>query len=330
MGYLIMKKSIICILACALLLGFYAFTNLADVKTNKISPVSKNDIVESNPTTTNDITEPTLPIIVNNVEITKVIGGIAANASRWMPSTVDELLKKTDIVVIGEFIGIGNGELEYLDDPDFFEKPVVSYGSTTKQLKVLEVFYGDVEVGDVIPIWQDYYFDAENGELLNFSILAPMHEGDRYIHLLSYYEPFKAYYNVATEAGRYPLPCAEMLKLAASIQEELAIMAEAAVAISEGRSVRYSDDELVMVGDILRKAVLESKFDFYDLGIYPGSESERFVKCGFPWGFYFNVLKRFEVKAYDWVNPGREIDKQLVDMILRQREAYRKQLDENG
>ena len=259
--------------------------------------------------------EPDSPVLLDGFEIVGVEGG----GVRMTPDRHWDDPLEAELVVIGEYIGETSASYQYVHEM------TIMRGGTYKQLKVLEVFRGDVEVGDIIPICQKYWIDAKKNILTTYHPnMTPMHNGDRWLHLLNYSEQYEAYENTGGGFGRYPLPNAEMMRLIDSVQDEFAVLKSDFYDWRFGEKSEYSQEDYAVAIVRFNEIIEETDFSRADLGVFLGYESVMREKYSFPWSFYFIILDKFGIGEYNWENPGKEIDRQLIDMVLWQQEMSRR------
>ncbi|MBR4555815.1 MAG: hypothetical protein IKO27_09525 [Ruminococcus sp.] len=119
----------------------------------------------------------------------------------------DELIKNSEVVMIGEYTDDGKPNVSYLD-PDEKTRPYGAY--TIRKVKVGQVFKGEdkVKAGDTKSVVEGYAFiTASDGkkQLLISSELAPMKKGDKAVFVMKYNKSFNAYDPFGSQ-GRFPLP----------------------------------------------------------------------------------------------------------------------------
>jgi len=205
------------------------------------------------------------------------------------------ILLRSDIIVIGEFIG----ETHTRFIPGLVSG--VSRAITFSDLRIIEVLDGDVEIGDIVKVAQNYYIDEENGNFVSYSTpLTPMQSGDRWLMFLgktsSPIEYFSQYidYNVEDYVdtyffsgmfdARFPLPTSETLQLAEY----------------------YIENEIAKFS-----AEIPAELETATLGV--------FDRDAFNFQLYAEVLEHFQIEPDDdWVNPGHRLDERLVSLYENQ------------
>ncbi len=127
----------------------------------------------------------------DSFEVVKVDADVA-----YFCYTLDELLERSDAVVIGEYVGESSTQ-----------KDGSRTGLTKAGFKVERVLAGSV-TADEITVTRRYEFQNQGGvkTLVSESELSPACTGDRWIMFLIYNEE-KDYYGITSDVnGRFPLP----------------------------------------------------------------------------------------------------------------------------
>jgi hypothetical protein len=205
-------------------------------------------------------------------------------------------------VVIGEYIEDTKAELIY-DYHEGFDKDVVTSARAFNQLRVLEVLHGDIAVGDTVPIVKGYAFDEEQEVLYAFCNTTPMHKGDRWIYFLYYREELNAYFPMWGNNGRFPVPDQEIINVMEKFPQEVSRLRE--FNAEDNLSREEADRLLEMRNNATEKALEE--LDISALGVFSGDE--------FNFTVYAELIDHFNIKAQEWVNPGRRYDTMLIDLI---------------
>ena len=95
---------------------------------------------------------------------------------------LEHLEKDSDIIVVGTFKE-DSEQKEVFQYDSHFEKEVLSTVISTNYIEVSKVIKGSVNVGDAIPVTQDY--GIVDNQLVTTSRLTPMLKGDTWIFFLS-------------------------------------------------------------------------------------------------------------------------------------------------
>lgn len=145
---------------------------------------------------------------------------VQVQGDRVVYRTLPELIAASDLVVIGEYARQTEQELTY-EYSDLFQKDILVDTLSANEISVLKVLKGNVQIGDILTISQRYsILEAEN-QVVTFSDMTPMNQGDRWIFFLIYDELGDTYWCTGDCDGRYPLPDEEITELC---QEAMAIM----------------------------------------------------------------------------------------------------------
>jgi hypothetical protein len=132
-------------------------------------------------------------------------GVIIALISRVRFLTLEHLMG-VDLIVIGEYIEETRASFR-IKYHERAEQDIAYYADAFNQLQITEVFKGNAEIGDVIPIVQQYAFDQERQAYISFDDgMTPMNKGDSWILFLRYDNFAEAYTPAGFSDGRYPLP----------------------------------------------------------------------------------------------------------------------------
>jgi hypothetical protein len=239
-----------------------------------------------------------------------------------------ESLINADLIVIGEFTERAEEFFEYSYD-DYFEKDIVRGAESFNQLRVTHVLKGDIRVGEVVTVAQAYAYEAERGVLITFSGLTPMHKGDRWIYFLEYDENTQAYKSSGDSCGRFPVPTEQILQ----VVEELRLGLDAIekwlsnktpikeneeytdggwyVSDRSGNYYRVSQEEAIKFDSFLTKAG-EAAVGI-DRSVYG-----RLAPDSFNYVIYSEILDYFNIEAQDWVNPGKDFDERLIELVEEQ------------
>ena len=291
------KRSIAILLSVVLLLTI-AFTGCTE---NEISVVNKQG---------------------NDTEIRRVVSGLSERISY---STLQELLEQSDywgsnnpkesgpcLVVIGELIDETKSGFEYDEELVKLGFDGRSDAAAYNQLRVTEVFQGNIKVGDIIPIVQSYaYEELRDGgggiSLVSFDDMTPMNKGDRWIYFLRYKEYANAYGSIGLSDGRYPVPNTEIIKVMDEFSKETS---------------KYYEDNSKESFNLLNESRCKAlkEIDVASLGVLNKNDFNFIV--------YAQLLDHFKIQPQDRVNPGRDFDAKLVEIVEKQfQESYAECLD---
>ena len=124
----------------------------------------------------------------------------------YLNESLEEIESRTDYIVRGILKDDAMQKLERHGD-------AVTWGVTVSSFEITEVYRGDLEVGDVIPIAERYYTEEENGQVYRHELgYAPSKPEEEYIFFLIYEDGEESqflkglYTPVGKEAGRFPVP----------------------------------------------------------------------------------------------------------------------------
>lgn len=95
--------------------------------------------------------------------------------------SLESLEDAVDLVVVGEFIADADQDVDY-DYSSFFGKDIVTNVTSFNTIEVKNVMKGDVSIGDNLRIGQ--YYAIVDGDLITFSELTPMQNGDKWLFFL--------------------------------------------------------------------------------------------------------------------------------------------------
>lgn len=142
--------------------------------------------------------------------------------NRLIYTNLEHLEKDSEIIVVGTFIAETEQEEIYQHNAHF-GKDVLSTVISSNSIEVSKVIKGDVAVGDVVPITQDYGI-VEN-QFLAISRLTPMLKGDSWIFFLSENKNLAVgkYSCTGDNDGRYPLKNFSYRRIALTDNEDLGV-----------------------------------------------------------------------------------------------------------
>ena len=217
-------------------------------------------------------------------------------------------LSESGLIVIGEFVEDAHSIISYIYDPNF-DKGIIRDSISYNRLLVTEVLKGDVKLGDIITIQQNYRIEEGRGALVSYDGLTPMNKGDRWIYFLNSYDndedikDFKQYlieyFNISDES-------------------ELDEYANAYI-----NSGMYEEGRYPVPDKGIADAVKQKSFDKID-----SSALGLLNRGDFDFALYAQLLDHFKIEAQDWVNPGRDYDAKLVEIVEKQlQEIYADCLD---
>lgn len=144
-------------------------------------------------------------------------------SNRMVFGDLEQLEKHSDIIVVGTFNKDSEQEEIYQYD-GHFEKDVLATVISTNSIEVSKVIKGDVNVGDTVPITQDY--GVIDNQLVTTSELTPMLKGDTWIFFLSENtSEIRAgkYSCTGDNDGRYPLKNFSYRRIALTDNEDLGV-----------------------------------------------------------------------------------------------------------
>lgn len=130
------------------------------------------------------------------------------------PITLRATEELSDTIVKGTFLGVTKQAELWDDELEFFRYAVIC-----SSIRVDEVYSGDVQVGDILHLFEPYFIAKSEGQtvLNHFENYYPSENGRTYIWLLKkslgsefdpgfHFEPDQIYYSLAwCERGRYPV-----------------------------------------------------------------------------------------------------------------------------
>jgi hypothetical protein len=210
-------------------------------------------------------------------------------------------LLKASLVVIGEFVGESVSGFAYLEREGIGD--IAVFPNAFNQIRVIEVLQGDVEIGEIITVRQEYAVD-DDGFLLTKDNFTPMNQGDRWIFFLGHFQNAhewfdavghelgieiaqnESIYSIFTGSnfgeGKYPLPDAQLAKAA--------------------------QEFISSISDSSTRATVFEEIETSALGVYSRRD--------FNFALYADILDHFEIETRDWVNPGRDFDARLVELAM--------------
>lgn len=148
----------------------------------------------------------------------------AGDVNRPQYDNLDELEEDSDLIVVGTCMGDAEQKDIYQYD-GHFDTDILVMTNSTCQVKITQVFKGDVKVGDTIPVMQQYGVDKEKNRLLTYSDLTPMLDGDTWLFFL-YDNRGENYMCCGDRHGRYPVENHTYRKTALTDSEELGVFNE--------------------------------------------------------------------------------------------------------
>ncbi|MDR2590228.1 MAG: hypothetical protein LBC71_04480 [Oscillospiraceae bacterium] len=151
-----------------------------------------------------------------------------------------------------------------------------------------------------------------------------MHKGDKWIYFLNYHDGM--YYPISEAVSRYPLPNDELLRFANEVTE---IMKSLNDWIRSNERVdewefseewRYARDR--ETGYLYRYhetqdeeidrffTLLRNNFSSIDASLLGAIN-----KYDFNYIIYSEIIDYFQIKPYNWINPGREFDASVIEIF---------------
>ena len=157
-------------------------------------------------------------------EIPKDFSGIEllkwGETDRRVYDDLETLEESSDLVVVGTFIEDSVQDLDY-HYSEFFGKDILANVESINTIKVSRVIKGDVKEGDTVKIGQGYA--VEDGQLITFSDLTPMVNGDTWVFFLSTANDCGYYWCTGDSDGRYPVSTVQNQSLAVSEYSALGV-----------------------------------------------------------------------------------------------------------
>lgn len=157
-------------------------------------------------------------------EIPKDFSGIEllkwGETDRRVYDDLETLEESSDLVVVGTFIEDSVQDLDY-HYSEFFGKDILANVESINTIKVSRVIKGDVKEGDTVKIGQGYA--VEDGQLITFSDLTPMVNGDTWVFFLSTANDCGYYWCTGDSDGRYPVSAVQNQSLAVSEYSALGV-----------------------------------------------------------------------------------------------------------
>ncbi|MCL2035985.1 MAG: hypothetical protein FWG83_01180 [Oscillospiraceae bacterium] len=253
---------------------------------------------------------------------------------------------KPGFAVIGEFIEDAEMELLYEYD-DFYKDQVVIGGIANNKLRILEVLIGDITVGEVVEMQQNYAFEEGRDVLLNFGEMTPMNKGDRWIYFLTYNTQSGKYESAGDYNGRYPIPnekiegvtdeyiyqlktFSDWMKDKKTDMTYLEAIEKGVIGRTDENGGYYQDGSTVFGFDsndvfYLSKVDLEEEqkiwTEFNERKIADGIDTSFlgvYNREKFNFALYSVILDHFKIEAQDWTNPGRDFDAKLIELAKQQ------------
>ena len=128
---------------------------------------------------------------------------VKVEGTRAVYTSLDELEKASDLIVIGEYADKTEQFAKYEYSQEF-KKEIIVDGVSQNTIKAEKILKG--KAPQRIVISQRYIINAQNGELIAFTEMTPMKKGDRWIFFLQYDKERKTYWCAGDYSGRYPMP----------------------------------------------------------------------------------------------------------------------------
>ncbi|MCL1831603.1 MAG: hypothetical protein FWG45_01675 [Oscillospiraceae bacterium] len=204
-------------------------------------------------------------------------------------STTFEMLLRSDLVVIGEFIEESQGEIsQWYDD---YGTPSQGLPHSFNRLRVIEVLQGNIEVGEIVTIDESYAVD-KNGVLLTLGSRTPMNRDDRWIFFLTHFEGAVEYYEAINH------------KLGVSIAESEPIYG---ARMDAGKYPIPNSDILKTMNKRSSSRITPVEIETATLGV--------FYRDDFNFGLYTDIINHFQIDSQNWVNPGKSFDAKLIEML---------------
>lgn len=126
---------------------------------------------------------------------------------RLIYQSMEEVENMADIIIEAK----AGSELEQKNSSFYvakFDREVAGSGHTKRELKVENVYKGNVSLGDKIVLMQDYYVWTETDgtkKVVSLTELKPLERGKHYLLFLAYDKEREAYYEVGDYQGVYPI-----------------------------------------------------------------------------------------------------------------------------
>jgi hypothetical protein len=124
---------------------------------------------------------------------------------------LSELEKRTDLVVEGSFTGNTTQEVDFSYNPETNENDM-EYGKSKRSFQITKVLKGDKNL-DRVDISMEYWFEKKEGqlEIVSYSSLSPMKDGEKWLMFLHYDKELKRYWFEGDSTGRFPIPSKEQI-----------------------------------------------------------------------------------------------------------------------
>jgi len=198
-----MKKSVSNALVCVLVViaGLFAFNagnvNNMDIL-NSASNTSNIDYVSN----------------IENVNNNDIVYAPVLASLLYHPFDIDDLEMNSDAIILARVLSCSdNILLEFpVDLPKELHFEATRDGYTRTELEVLHVFAGDVAVGDILVITEEYWMVEHNNDILirHIENYGPSMPEQEYIFFLKKYTKdrpiyFGMYFPQGVDRGRYPV-----------------------------------------------------------------------------------------------------------------------------
>ena len=134
--------------------------------------------------------------------------------------SLEELEKDCDVAVVGTFVEDSTQEIKY-DYLEPFQKEVITHVMSFNTIEVQEVLMGDINVGDILTVRQDYA--VVDGQLITLSSLTPMVKNDTWVFFLFNNYDSGIYMCCGDSDGRYPISSSTNKTLAITKNSNLGV-----------------------------------------------------------------------------------------------------------
>lgn len=129
---------------------------------------------------------------------------VLVEGDRIIYNDLTSLVNASDLVVIGKFIQDTEQNIEYTYSEEF-GKDIVTDATSTNIILVEKVLAGETDEKE-LKISQRYGLVEDTNQLIVFSEMTPMNNGDEWIFFLYYDEVYDTYWCAGDYTGRYPVP----------------------------------------------------------------------------------------------------------------------------
>ena len=113
--------------------------------------------------------------------------------------STEEMAEAAELIVTGKVLSCDSRIERLLGDQ-------VTSAVTLSEIEIITVEKGEVYPGDVIKIWQDSAFDAENNTIYQFGSADPLMDGEEYLLYLRPRQSGSEYYTPVSFQGILPNP----------------------------------------------------------------------------------------------------------------------------